>query len=72
VEGDQVKGTWAEAEVVGTFKDGKLELAFSFTPPEIGQKGTMKIVGKLDGETLSGNWEFEPYSGTFKATRNKS
>jgi len=69
LEGEQVKGTWSDAPVVGTFKDGKLELAFDFTPAELGEKGTMKVVGKLDGDTLSGNWEFSQYSGTYKAVR---
>ena len=69
LEGEQVKGTWADAPVTGTYKDGKLELAFDFTPQELGEKGTMKVTGKLDGDTLSGNWEFSQYSGTYKATR---
>jgi hypothetical protein len=64
-----VKGTWEDAPVTGTFKDGKLELAFDFTPSELGEKGTLKVTGKLDGDTLSGTWEFSQYSGTYKAVR---
>ena len=72
LQGDQVKGTWENAEVAGTFKEGKLELAFDFTPAELGEKGTLKVNGKLDGDTLSGNWEFGQYSGTYKANRRTS
>lgn len=67
-----VTGKWGNAAVAGTFMDGKLNLAFSMTPEETGETGTLKITGKLDQGDLTGNWEFSSYSGTFKASRPKS
>lgn len=68
LNGDQVTGKWATADVKGTFSDGKLNLAFPYNSDEAGE-GTLKIKGELKGDTLSGTWEFESYSGAFKATR---
>ena len=67
--GNQVTGKWGgKDEVKGTFADGKLNLEFPIVSEEAGP-GTLKITGQLDGEKLSGNWNFQSYSGTFKATK---
>ncbi len=66
--GSDVSGTWGAQPTKGTFAEGKLDLEFEFDSEEVG-KGTMKIVGKLDGEALVGDWKFQEYTGTFKATR---
>jgi hypothetical protein len=68
LDGDNVTGKWGGADVKGTFTDGKLDLSFPFTSDEAGP-GTLGIKGKLDGEALVGDWSFQTYSGTFKATR---
>jgi hypothetical protein len=70
LDGQKVTGKWgdANADVAGTFADGKLDLAFPYTSDEVGP-GTMKITGQFDGDALTGKWEFQDYSGTFKATR---
>ena len=57
-----------DGTVTGTFKDGKLELAFPIHSDE-GGDGTLRITGKLDGGALTGGWDFSGYNGTFKATR---
>jgi hypothetical protein len=67
-EGEKVTGKWDAADVKGTFRDGKLDLAFPLNSEEAGP-GTLKIRGELKGDTLTGRWEFQDYSGTFKATR---
>jgi hypothetical protein len=69
ISGKEVTGKWMEADVKGTFGEDKLELAFPFTSREGGLMGTLKITGKLEGETLAGKWEFAGYGGTFKASR---
>jgi len=33
--------------------------------------GTMKIKGQLAEEALTGNWSFNEYAGTFKASKVK-
>jgi len=66
---DQVSGKWDDADVKGTFKDGKLDLAFPYNSDEAGP-GTLKIKGELKGDTLTGTWEFQDYTGSFKATRS--
>jgi hypothetical protein len=65
---DKVTGKWGDADVKGTFRGGKLDLAFPYNSDEAGP-GTLKIKGELNGDTLTGSWEFQEYTGTFKATR---
>lgn len=70
LDGKTVTGTWEKKpDVKGTFSEGKLDLEFPLDSEEVGQ-GTLKLNGKL-GETLTGSWSFQTYSGTFKATRVK-
>jgi hypothetical protein len=65
-----VTGKWANADVAGTYKEGKLALAFQFTSEEAGTTADMKLDGKLDDSgALAGDWEFSEYNGSFKATR---
>ena len=71
LDGDKVTGKWDTADVKGTFIDGKLSLAFPMTSREGGMTGTLKITGRMEGDTLSGTWEFEGYNGTYKATKAK-
>ena len=68
LDGTVVGGTWGKQPAKGTFKDGELSMEFDFDSDEVG-KGVMKMVGKLDGDSLVGKWEFQSYNGTFKATR---
>jgi len=70
IDGQKVTGKWGDgnADVAGTFVDGKLDLAFPYNSDEVGP-GTMKITGQVDGDALTGKWAFQDYSGTFKATR---
>ena len=66
----KVTGKWGDADVAGTYKDGKLALDFQFTSEEAGTTAEMKIDGKLDeSASLTGDWAFSEYSGTYKATR---
>ena len=67
-DGQKVTGKWDDADVQGTFGDGKLDLEFPINTEEAG-KGTLKIKGQLAADALTGTWEFQEYSGTFKATR---
>jgi hypothetical protein len=65
----KVTGTFANTPVAGTWKDGKMDLNFELTSEEAGETAPLKLNGKLDDTgTLTGNWEFAEYSGTFKAT----
>lgn len=65
-----VTGKWGPSDVAGTYKEGKLALAFQFTSDEAGTTADMKLDGKLDETAaLAGDWEFSEYNGTFKAMR---
>lgn len=65
-----VTGKWGNADVAGTYKDGKLALSFQFTSEEAGTTADMKLNGKLDDSgAIGGDWEFSEYNGTFKASR---
>ena len=67
-DGKKISGKWADADVLGTFDDGKLDLEFPIKSEEAGE-GTLKLKGELIEDSLSGTWEFQVYSGSFKATR---
>ncbi len=68
LDGTQVTGKYGEADAKGTFSDGKLNLEFPVDTAEAGS-GVLKIKGTLDGDTITGDWAFSDYSGSFKATR---
>jgi hypothetical protein len=68
VDGELVSGKWAEFALKGTLKDGSFDLSFPFSDPDAGS-GTLNIKGTVGNGALSGNWEFNGYSGSFKATR---
>ena len=68
LDGQNVTGKWAGADVKGTFVDNKLNLAFPFSSSEGGLSGTLKIVGTLADDQLTGDWDFEGHSGTFAAS----
>ena len=71
LDGDKVTGKFADkADVKGTFKDEKINLAFPFQSDEANMTDTLTITGKLEKETLAGDWTFSQYSGTYKAHRN--
>lgn len=78
-DAENVSGKWGLSDakkdgdpVAGTFADNKLTLEFTINSDEIGP-GKMKIKGQLAADgSLSGDWSFQDYSGTFKATRVKS
>jgi hypothetical protein len=69
----KVTGRFGTSDVAGTYKEGQLDLSFSFTSEEVGETAPLKFNGKLDdANALTGTWEFISYSGTFKATRPKA
>ena len=70
-DGDKITGKWANTdEVKGTFSGGKLALEFPVNSEEAGP-GTLKLDGNLADDVLKGDWSFQSYNGTFKATRPK-
>jgi len=68
-EGEKVTGTWEGTEVEGTFKEGELALSFPFHPLETERTGTLTVTGRFDGDMLAGDWSWNEYGGSFKATR---
>jgi hypothetical protein len=69
----KVTGKFGAANVAGKYKDGQLDLDFSFTSDELNETDELKFNGKLDeNKDLTGTWEFISYNGTFKATRPKA
>ncbi len=68
LDGDKVTGKYGKADVAGTYTDGKMDLAFTIETDEAGT-GTIKFKGSLEGDIITGDWEFTEYNGTFKAMR---
>lgn len=73
LDGDKVGGKFAgKADVKGTFKDQKIDLAFPFDYEEGNISDILKITGKLEKGALAGDWTFSQYSGTYTARRESS
>jgi hypothetical protein len=69
----KVTGTWDKKPATGTFKDGHLQMAFDTYSEEAGETAQLQLDGKIDDSaTITGNWAFSSYDGTFTATRPKS
>lgn len=69
VDGDSVSGKLGDASVKGTYRDGKLSLAFPFTP-EGGEERELKIDASLEESALKGDWVWGGMiAGTFKASK---
>jgi hypothetical protein len=69
LNGKTVTGKWDDkTDVKGTFENGALDLSFPLESPEAGP-GTLAIKAKLANGEFTGNWSFQTYSGTLKATR---
>jgi hypothetical protein len=69
VDGKNVTGTWGDrkTEVKGTFVNNELDLSFPIESEN--GPGTLGIKAKLANNELNGDWTFQEYSGTLKATR---
>jgi hypothetical protein len=72
LDGDKVSGKFENAEVKGTFKDQKIDLAFPYESEEANMTDTLKITGKLEKDALVGDWAFNQWTGTYKAQRTPS
>lgn len=67
-----VTGTWDKKPATGTYKDGHLKMAFDTFSEEANETAQLQLDGKIDDSaTLTGNWAFSSYEGTFKATHPK-
>ena len=72
VKGKDVTGKMGEdAAVKGVFENGLLKLEFPFYSEEVGIKADVVITGKLESGKLTGDWEFDVYTGAFEATKAK-
>lgn len=61
----------AGPDVKGAFQDGQVSLEFPYYSDDAGFQSTVRIQGKLDGDRISGDWQFDQHKGTFTATRTK-
>jgi hypothetical protein len=67
-----ITGAWEKAAASGTYKDGHLLMTFDVTSDEANETAPLHIDGKLDdSDTITGNWTFSSYDGTFKANHPK-
>jgi len=58
-------------EVSGNFADGQVALDFPYYSEDAGYRSTVKIQGKLEGDKITGEWQFDQHKGTFTAKRTK-
>jgi hypothetical protein len=70
-DGEKVTGKWRDGDVKGTFSGGKLDVEFPVNSEEAGA-GILKLKGEFSGDALAGEWSFQEYKGSFRATRIQS
>ncbi|MBV8069382.1 MAG: hypothetical protein JO270_05715 [Acidobacteriaceae bacterium] len=68
--GDKLTTTAKDGEHQVNYADGKFNVEFPMSSEEAGD-GTLKLKGQLAGGTLTGEWQFQEYSGVFKATKKE-
>lgn len=68
----EISSEEVSTEVKGTFSGGKLTLEFEYYSADAGYKSVVKIQGTLEGDKITGEWQFDQHSGTFTATRRKA
>jgi hypothetical protein len=71
LDGETVTGTWDSTPLKGTFRDGRLELAFPMSSPEAEMTATLTVSGTLKDDVLTGTWSFGEYGGSFTGSRRK-
>jgi len=59
-------------EVKGTLAGVRVTLEFEYYSADAGYKSVVKIQGTLEGDKITGEWQFDQHSGTFTATRLKT
>ena len=69
VDGENVTAKMGETELKGTVREGKLEVSGNHYSPEAGYEAEMKLVGKVDGNKISGDGAFDIYTFTFTAEK---
>ncbi len=70
VTGQEVTGKLTSGGAVkGAFANGLVQLSFPFHAREMDVKAEMTITGRLDGDRIEGDFEFDAYTGSFTATR---
>ena len=67
-DGDRITTTTKDGEHEVKYADGKFNLEFPTSDEQAGD-GILKLKGQLADGALSGDWAFQEYSGTFKATK---
>lgn len=70
-DGERVTGKWRDGDVKGSFSSGKLDVEVPVNSEEAGP-GILKLKGELSGDALAGEWTFQEYKGTFRASRIRS
>ncbi len=58
-----------EVEVTGSIEGDKIHIEFPYYSEEAGVKAVVKIDGKVSGNKITGQWEFDMYWGSFEATK---
>ena len=69
VEGENVTIKMGETELKGTLRESKVEVSGNHYSPEAGYEAPLKLVGKVDGNEISGDGEFDMYTFTFDAKK---
>jgi hypothetical protein len=83
---NQIEATWifktkgetliivneGEEQQVGTWKDGEFQYKIpNFYSEQAGYAADLTVKGKIEGDKLSAEWEFDAYTGTITGTRAK-
>lgn len=71
VEAGKVTGKFGEGDVTGTYAGGKLSISVPFYSTDAGYKADLKIEATVDGDKMTGQWEWDAYSGPHTGSRTK-
>ena len=69
VKAGKVTGKFGETDVTGTYAGGKLSISGPFYSEDAGYKADLKIEATVDGDKMTGQWEWDVYAGPLTGAR---
>ena len=71
VKAGKVTGKLDETDITGTYAGGKLSISGPYYSEDAGYKADLKIEATVDGDKMTGQWEWDAYTGPLTGSRTK-